>query len=274
MPGAPNRPPEKTPEVPVTPTLPEPPEKKGPPPPGPFPGHPPARPLEGGTERRPSHSIRPGGGCIRRGRLRDRPSGARPALDPLPRTPLAQPAGTVPAPSGVDPRSATAELEPRERAGPAGAGRLCAPVASRRTRSFSPAGCLVWAGGHGVAISEWTPKVEEAAAILKAEGLVPGFYERIDRGLGAPARASSPARSGGGPTARTRRRARGCGRGRRPPREDPLPDGEAPAHASGARGRSPSGRGAWWTTRRAELRTPSPIPRRSGPAIGSASPPA
>ncbi|MGA8664125.1 MAG: hypothetical protein WB809_03530 [Thermoplasmata archaeon] len=179
MPGAPNRPPEKTPEVPVTPTLPEPPEKK--------------------VLRR----LVPSRVTLLLDLWKGAPSGdlltpydraeaayaaadyatALQALDQLsirfhePRWPslpepfrLLRVSIPAPQPPSWNPENA---LAPPERD-------------ALRARRFAEdqvllaRGCLVWAGGHGVAISEWTPKVEEAAAILKAEGLVPGFYERID----------------------------------------------------------------------------------------------
>ncbi len=42
-------------------------------------------------------------------------------------------------------------------------------------------GTLTWAAGHGVDLADVAPGVEEAKAILAAEGPVAGFYERVDR---------------------------------------------------------------------------------------------
>jgi hypothetical protein len=39
---------------------------------------------------------------------------------------------------------------------------------------------VAWATAHGTDLSSFGPRVEESAAILDSEGLVPGFYERLD----------------------------------------------------------------------------------------------
>jgi hypothetical protein len=39
---------------------------------------------------------------------------------------------------------------------------------------------VAWATAHGTDLSSFAPRVEEAATILETEGLVPGFYERLD----------------------------------------------------------------------------------------------
>ncbi|MGC2359264.1 MAG: hypothetical protein WA691_03035 [Thermoplasmata archaeon] len=41
-------------------------------------------------------------------------------------------------------------------------------------------GCVRWASTHGVDVADVAPGVEEARAILAAEGASGGFYERID----------------------------------------------------------------------------------------------
>jgi hypothetical protein len=42
------------------------------------------------------------------------------------------------------------------------------------------AGCLTWAGAHGIDVADLTPRLEEARTILPTEGGSAGFYERID----------------------------------------------------------------------------------------------
>jgi hypothetical protein len=37
-----------------------------------------------------------------------------------------------------------------------------------------------WASAHGTDLSALAPRVEEAAAVLESEGVVAGFYERVD----------------------------------------------------------------------------------------------
>ncbi len=41
-------------------------------------------------------------------------------------------------------------------------------------------GSVAWAAAHGIEVGDWNARVEEAAQVLAAEGLVPAFYERID----------------------------------------------------------------------------------------------
>ncbi len=42
------------------------------------------------------------------------------------------------------------------------------------------AGCVTWAGAHSVDVTDLTPRVAEARAIFASEGGSTGFYERID----------------------------------------------------------------------------------------------
>jgi hypothetical protein len=42
------------------------------------------------------------------------------------------------------------------------------------------AGCVAWAATHGIDVTDLTPRVAEARAILPTEGASVGFYERID----------------------------------------------------------------------------------------------
>ncbi|MGP8072838.1 MAG: hypothetical protein ACLPZM_06890 [Thermoplasmata archaeon] len=199
MPGAPNRPPEKTPEVPVTPLLPEPPEKK--------------------VLRR----LIPSRVTLLLELWKGAPSGdlltpyeraetaykaadyatALQALDQLsirfhePRWPtlpepfrLLRVSIPAPQPPSWNPENA---LPPAERSA----------LQARRfadDQVLLARGSLGWAAAHGIDVTAWTPRVEEAAAILKSEGLVAGFYERIDpiweglyTRLPEPKRAAAPA---------------------------------------------------------------------------------
>ncbi len=65
-------------------------------------------------------------------------------------------------------------------------------------------GSLAWAAAHGVATGDLTPRLEEAKTILSTEGVSAGFYERVDAIWSAvrervpmprstPVRAASPA---------------------------------------------------------------------------------
>jgi len=179
MPGAPNRPPEKAPEVPTTPPLPEPPERKV------------LRRLVPSRvtllldlwKGAPSPDLLTPYERAETAYAAGDFATALQALDQLsirfhePRWPslpepfrLLRVAIPQPQPPSWNPENA---LSPNDRE-------------ALRARRFADEqvllarGCLVWAGAHGVAVTEWTPKVEEAAAILKSEGLVPAVYDRID----------------------------------------------------------------------------------------------
>ncbi|HLM91042.1 MAG TPA: hypothetical protein VK424_03190 [Thermoplasmata archaeon] len=179
MPGAPNRPPEKAPEVPATPLLPEPPERKV------------LRRLIPSRvtllldlwKGAPSVDLLTPYDKAEAAYAQADYATALQALDQLsirfhePRWPsLPEPFRLLrvsippPQPPSWNPENA---LPPADRE-------------ALRARRFADdqvllaRGCIAWAAAHGVAATEWTPKVEEAAKILKSEGLVPGFYERID----------------------------------------------------------------------------------------------
>jgi hypothetical protein len=58
---------------------------------------------------------------------------------------------------------------------------------------------LGWANAHGTDLSSLAAGIEEAAAILEAEGVVPGFYDRVDpvwnavrEKVAKPANAAAP----------------------------------------------------------------------------------
>jgi hypothetical protein len=207
MPGAPNRPPEATPEAPPPPPVPEPPDRKvlrrlvpsrvallldqwkGAPSPDLL------TPFEKAESAYAAGDF--GAALQALDQLSIRFHEPRwPTLpEPFRRLRVAIPA---PQPPSWNPENA---LTPAERE-------------ARRARRYADdqvalaRGSLVWAGAHGIAVAEWSPRVEEAAAILAAEGLVNGFYERIDpmwealhaalpRPTGGTTRAPAPAPESG-----------------------------------------------------------------------------
>jgi|SRR5271170_3356174 len=199
MPGAPNRPPETAPEAPVAPPVPEPPERK--------------------VLRRmiPSHVT------LLLDLWKGAPSGD--LLTPLERAEAAYEAADYTTATQALDQLSIRFHEPRWPSLPEPFRLLRVAIPAPQPPSWNPEnalpaaerealrarrfaddqvllarGCLVWAGAHGISVAEWTPRVEEAAAILKTEGLVPGFYERLDpvwEGL----RNQLPHPKGGGPRA-------------------------------------------------------------------------
>jgi hypothetical protein len=179
MPGAPNRPPEPTPPPPAATSVPEPPEKRA------------LRRLVPSRvtllleiwKGAPSPDLI--GPYDRAEAAYDAAdyAGALQALDLLairfhePRWPslpapfrLLRVAIPFPQPPSYDPENA---MPPAERE-------------ARRARREADdqvllaRGSLTWAAAHGIDVTAWTPRVDEAAEILGREGLVPGFYERVD----------------------------------------------------------------------------------------------
>jgi hypothetical protein len=179
MPGAPNRPPENAPEVPAPPPVPEPPERKvlrrmvpsrvtllldlwkGTPSPDLT------TPLEKAEAAFAAADYTTALQALDQLSIRFHEPRWPTLPEPFRRLRVAIPA---PQPPSWNPENA---LPPADRE-------------AKRARRFADdqvvlaRGSLVWAGAHGISVTEWTPRVEEAAAILAAEGLVPGFYERID----------------------------------------------------------------------------------------------
>jgi hypothetical protein len=179
MPGAPNRPPENTPPPPVVPVLPEPPERKalrrlvpsrvtllldiwkGAPSPdlmGPYDRAEAAydaRDFATALQALDLLSVR-----FHEPRWPTLPEPFRLLRVPIP----------APQPPSWNPENA---LSPAERD-------------ARRARREADEqlllvrGALTFAAAHGIDVAEWTPRVEEAAQVLASEGLVAGFYERVD----------------------------------------------------------------------------------------------
>ncbi len=179
MPGAPNRPPEKEPEAPVAPVLPEPPEKKvlrrlvpsrvallldiwkGAPSPdltGPY-----DKAEEAFAAGDPATALQ----ALDRLSIRFHEPRWPTIPEPFRRLRVAIPA---PTPPSWNPENA---LTPAERE---------AKRARREAEDqvLLARGSVAWAAAHGVDVGPWGARVEEAAQLLSAEGLVPGFYERID----------------------------------------------------------------------------------------------
>lgn len=179
MPGAPNRPPSKDPEVPLAPTIPE------------------------TAERRALRRLAPSRVALRLDQWKDAPSpellapfdkaeaayaagdysAALQALDQLsirfaePRWPtLPEPFRRLrvlippPMPPHWDPEHGLAVSEKEARR-------------ARRNADDQVAlarASVAWATAHGTDLSSLGARVEESAAILAAEGVGPGFYDRID----------------------------------------------------------------------------------------------
>jgi hypothetical protein len=179
MPGAPNRPPEKEPELPPTPAVPEPPERKvlrrlvpcrvallldiwkGAP-----------NPDLMGPYDKAEEAFAAGDY-----------SAALQSLDRLsirfhePRWPsipepfrLLRVAIPAPMPPSWNPENA---LAPAQR-------EVLRARREADEQVLLARGSVAWAAAHGVDVGDWGARVEEAARILGAEGLVPGFYEQID----------------------------------------------------------------------------------------------
>ena len=179
MPGAPNRPPENAPAAPVTPALSEPPEKKA------------LRRLV------PSRLTL----------LLDIWKGA-PGTDltvPYDRAEAAYDAGDYPAALQALDLLSIRFHEPRWPSLPAPFRLLRVAIPAPQPPSWNPEnalsaaerdalrarrqaddqvllarGSVAWAAAHGIEVGDWNARVEEAAQVLAAEGLVPAFYERID----------------------------------------------------------------------------------------------
>ncbi|HXQ49280.1 MAG TPA: hypothetical protein VN842_05870 [Thermoplasmata archaeon] len=179
MPGAPNRPPPKDPEVAVAPSLPETPERQ--------------------TLRR----LGPSRVALRLDQWKGAPSPD--LLTPFHTAESAYVAGDYTASLKALDQLSVRFAEPRWPTLPEPFRRLRVPIpppmpphwdpehgmavpekeARRARRSADDQLALArasvaWATVNGTDLSSFAPRVEEAAAILEAEGVVSGFYERID----------------------------------------------------------------------------------------------
>jgi hypothetical protein len=179
MPGAPNRPPPKDPETPVPPTLPETPERQA------------------------LRRLAPSRVALRLDQWKGAPSPD--LLTPFHTAEAAYVAGDYKAALQALDQLSVRFAEPRWPTLPEPFRRLRVPIpppmpphwdpehgmavpekeARRARRSADDQLALArasvaWATAHGVDLSSFAPRVEEAAAILEAEGVVEGFYDRID----------------------------------------------------------------------------------------------
>jgi hypothetical protein len=179
MPGAPNRPPEATPEPPSPPVVPETPAQK--------------------TLRRLAPS--------RVALLLDQWKGAPHAdlLGPFERAEHAFSAGDYSACTTALDQLSVRFAEPRWVTLPEPFRRLRVPIPAPVPPHWDPdhglaaperdarkmrrtaddqvalvAGSLAWGSTHGVSVGDLSPKLEEAKALLGTEGISTGFYERID----------------------------------------------------------------------------------------------
>jgi len=179
MPGAPNRPPPKDPETPVAATLPETPERQA------------------------LRRLAPSRVALRLDQWKGAPSPD--LLTPFHKAEAAYVAGDYKAALQALDQLSVRFAEPRWPTLPEPFRRLRVPIpppmpphwdpehgmavpekeARRARRSADDQLALArasvaWATAHGVDLSSFAPRVEEAAAILEAEGVVEGFYDRID----------------------------------------------------------------------------------------------
>jgi hypothetical protein len=179
MPGAPNRPPPKDPETPVAPVVPETPERQA------------------------LRRLAPARVALRLDQWKGAPSPD--LLTPFEKAEAAYASGDYAAALQALDQLSIRFAEPRWPTLPEPFRRLRVPIpppmpphwdpehgmavpekeARRARRAADDQLALArasvgWATAHGTDLSTLAPRVEEAAAILQAEGVVAGFYDRVD----------------------------------------------------------------------------------------------
>jgi|HubBroStandDraft_1064217.scaffolds.fasta_scaffold50864_2 hypothetical protein len=200
MPGAPNRPPPKDPEVPSAPTVPEPPERQA------------------------LRRLAPSRIALRLDQWKGAPNAD--LLTPFEKAEAAYLAGDYTAALQALDQLSIRFAEPRWPTLPEPFRRLRVAIPppmpphwdpehgmavpekeSRKARRVADdqlalaRATVAWATAHGTDLSAFSPRVEESAVILESEGLVPGFYERLDalwlavRDQVAPPKGAAPARA-------------------------------------------------------------------------------
>jgi hypothetical protein len=179
MPGPPNRPPEKTPEAPVTPVLPV------------------------SAQQKALRRLAPSRVALRLDLWKGAPNPE--LMAPFEKAELAYESGDFAACTTALDLLSVRLAEPRWPTLPEPFRRLRVPIPApmpphwdpehalpatereaRRARrtaddQFALAtGCLSWAATHGVTTQDLTPKLDEAKTLLETEGVSSAYYERID----------------------------------------------------------------------------------------------